>query len=414
MSSILLHALLNGEHIGIIHSEPRKTTLTYDPGATRSLSLSMPTSKRRWKSPWVGNWLAALLPDRESTLQRWRVAFGVKDHAPEALIPYLGEDVAGAAQFVREDRLQSVTSRSGTASPVTDDEIADLLHNAQNDMLPIDAAAAIGQFSLAGAQPKLALQKGIDGKWALPHGAEPSTHILKPAMPGFADQDVAEALVMRAAKYLGLLAAEVTISQFKDTQALVIARYDRVFQDGRWQRVHQEDLCQAMGIPPLLKYESQGGPGVSRCATFLADHCADTDVKHFAQSLIFNYLIKGSDAHARNYSLILPETGTPTLAMLYDLNSTLPYPGLVAANSAMRIGGEFRFEKIGLLHWARFATETGQSEEWVRGQLADMAAKLPDALSTAVHTEDLREPAVRIGPLLTNAVAAWCEDGVPR
>ena len=408
MAHIPLHVLMDGRHIGLVRSEPRRSRLVYDPNASSPLSLSMPVSERRWGPPTVGNWLAALLPDRESTLARWRAEFGVADHDPEALIPYVGEDVAGAAQFVREDRLEVVAGRSGHLTPVDDAQVGQLLRLALADLLPVDYGASLGQFSLAGAQVKLALAKMPDGAWAVPSGAEPSTHILKPAIPGLADQDVTEALAMRAASRLGLAAAPVTVSCFGDARAIVVERFDRRRTDIGWRRVHSEDLCQAMGLSPMYKYESQAGPGVARCCAFLAEHCGRDSVVRFAQAVIFNHLIRGSDAHARNYSVVWGATGV-TLAPLYDLNPTLAHPQLGAVNAAMRIGGEYRFDRVDSLGWSGFAIDTGLDRDWVRDELTRLATGLPDAIADACHDDDLSGFVTQVGPLMINAAASWCE-----
>lgn len=63
-----------------------------------------------------------------------------------------------------------------------------------------------GRFSPAGAQAKLALRLTDEG-WALPTGREPTTHILKPAIPDLPEQDLNEHLTMRTAAALGLTVA---------------------------------------------------------------------------------------------------------------------------------------------------------------------------------------------------------------
>lgn len=47
---------------------------------------------------------------------------------------------------------------------------------------------------------------------------------------------------------------------------LLVQRYDRLQQNGIWRRLHQEDMCQALGQMPSAKYENnatgQRGPRV--------------------------------------------------------------------------------------------------------------------------------------------------------
>ena len=102
----------------------------------------------------------------------------------------------------------------------------------------------------------------------LPTGRNATTHIVKPALPYLADQDVNEHLCLRAARKLGLRVAHSEIMQFGNERAIVLRRYDRAQRpDGEVLRIHQEDFCQALAVPPSRKYEREdGGPGVLQMA----------------------------------------------------------------------------------------------------------------------------------------------------
>ena len=52
-------------------------------------------------------------------------------------------------------------------------------------------------------------------------------------------------------------------------RALAVERYDRIFSDKDIVRVHQEDVCQALGLPPTRKYQNEGGPGVAEVANLI-------------------------------------------------------------------------------------------------------------------------------------------------
>ncbi|WP_164937065.1 HipA domain-containing protein [Bradyrhizobium vignae] len=44
---------------------------------------------------------------------------------------------------------------------------------------------------------------------------------------------------------------------------MVVTRYDReIDKDGVVKRFHQEDMCQALGVHPAVKYQSEGGPSI--------------------------------------------------------------------------------------------------------------------------------------------------------
>lgn len=84
---------------------------------------------------------------------------------------------------------------------------------------------------------------------------------VKPPIPGLAAMTENEALAMTLAAAIGLSVAAVEARIVKGHPYLLITRYDRRSDgDGRVRRVHQEDFCQALGLPPEKKYSAEGGP----------------------------------------------------------------------------------------------------------------------------------------------------------
>ena len=129
----------------------------------------------------------------------------------------------------------------------------------------------------------------------------------------------------------------------------------------RW---HQEDLCQALGRYPHQKYQADGGPSASEIVTLL-DRSSDdyeSDVAQFIGALAFNWIIAGTDAHSKNYSLIHGRGSFLRSAPLYDLASWLPYerdPNSRKVKLAMKIGGTYRLHEIDKSSWMKWAEETG-------------------------------------------------------
>jgi y4mF family transcriptional regulator len=130
------------------------------------------------------------------------------------------------------------------------------------------------------------------------------------------------------------------VATFGNEPAIVLERYDRiVLPDGEVTRVHQEDLCQALGVSPDRKYErDDGGPGASEIIALLREHqtpaLADESVETFCRALAFNWAVYGPDAHAKNYSLLLAGPQV-RLAPLYDIASVAAYPDQYKLNRAM-------------------------------------------------------------------------------
>ena len=143
--------------------------------------------------------------------------------------------------------------------------------------------------------------------------------------------------------------------------AAVVERYDRRRVASRIRRLHQEELCQALGLPPTNKYQSEGGPGVSTMLEVVRAHSSDSreDGDTFARACVFNWLIGGTDAHAKNFSMLIGARGRARLAPLYDVASTLVYDfDARKLKLAARVGGKYLLEDMGPRQWEKFALES--------------------------------------------------------
>jgi len=230
----------------------------------------------------------------------------------------------------------------------------------------------------------------FDGeRWGIPSGHVPTTHILKPPaqqeLEGF---DVNEHICLRLAKELGLAVAESRLQTFAGQATLVVARYGRVRTGGgRFMRLHQEDTCQSLGVSPLRTYENEGGPGPAHIVDLLLRESDDaaTDVAAFLDALALNWVIGGTDAHAKNYSLLLSARSV-RLAPFYDLISILPYPHRVPyreAALAMRIEREYRSWKLRRRHWKGLATQCDLDSGPVVERVGELVGAVPGAMERA-------------------------------
>ena len=212
-----LHVLMHGREVAQLHSSREgRAKLTYLEGAsqvTRGLSCPLPAAGIQYSGERVTNWLGGLLPDRSEVLARWRARYGVKRVDAYALLWHVGEDVAGAAQFVRPDRLVEA-GRPGDARPLTDEEIGQRIRSLSQDAAAWSPSEGTGQFSLAGAQAKFALARSAVG-WVESSGSLATTHIFKPAIPNMVDQDLNEHLTMRLAHAVGLPVAPTEITRVR-------------------------------------------------------------------------------------------------------------------------------------------------------------------------------------------------------
>lgn len=429
-----LVALIWGVEAGRVRQDPRgRLSFTYDAAWRRRvdnvpLSLSMPLAAAEHGHDLVEAFLWGLLPDNELVLDRWGRKFHVSPRNAFALISHVGEDCAGAVQFALPERVNALRGAGEwEVQWITEGDVAERLRTLRQDHAAWRIPTDTGQFSLAGSQPKTALLYD-DGRWGVPSGRAPTTHILKPPTPGLEGLPENEHLCLQLARALGLAAAESEVRRFGDEVAIVVTRYDRVRADRiggdahapgetgasdrakarakpslapNFIRLHQEDTCQALGVRPTLKYQNEGGPSPLDIVELLRESVPSPaeDVGRFVDALAFNWLIGGTDAHAKNYSLLHGSGGRVRLAPLYDLASALPYPELDPRRIqlAMKIGSEYRIQRIGRRHWEALATELSLDPAATVARVARLAVQLAEELQGArdrVVSDGLVHPVV--------------------
>lgn len=360
------------------------------PGAT-PLSVSMLPSIRSHPDREITPWLWGLLPDNELVLERWARESQVAAKPFWLLSTPIGHDCAGAVRFAPVDEALQVLATPGDVTWLTEEDVAQRLAELRQDSTAWLGRDFTGQFSLAGAQAKTALLLK-DGRWGVPTGSAATSHILKPAVQGFDDHDLNEHLCLDAARRAGLVVARTRVARFADESAIVVDRYDRRMFEGELVRIHQEDTCQALGVPPDRKYQNRGGPSPKDLATLLRSvmppRAAEAAVARFLDALIWNWLIAGTDAHAKNYSLLL-SGGEVRLAPLYDIASALPYGTHEhKLRFAMKIGGDYGVYPRRYT-WDKAAADLGLNADAVLERVVRLANAAPDAFADAANEPDV-------------------------
>jgi serine/threonine-protein kinase HipA len=384
------------------------------------VSLSMPLSSEPFQGAVVENFFDNLLPDNLDIRRRLQSRLGADSAQPFDLLAGIGGDCVGALQIHPADEVAPGV-RSVEADALTDEEIADTLRNYRDRPLGIERGGDF-RISIAGAQEKTALL-WHHGRWCRPRGATPTSHILKlPIGPGAGGIDMTgsvenEWLCLRLVAAFGLPAAQAEMRAFADQRVLVVDRFDRRWStDGSWlMRDHQEDFCQALGVSPGIKYESDGGPGVSRCFELLrATLDPEQDRRTFFRALVVYWLLAATDGHAKNFSLFLLPDGRCRMTPLYDVLSMYPIVArqqvsmrkVKMAMAALGKDRHYKWDHILRRHWRSTAQHVGLPLDDADAVLEDLLARGEGAIATVSAQLPASFPDGVAGPILEGVTDA--------
>lgn len=347
----------------------------YEPG-TPLLSLTLPVRPERYPQGVVRAFIDGLLP--EGDIRRVIAEdLGLRANDTFGIIRALGRDCAGAIVIQPDEDPPPRSPTTASADPLGDEELARLIANLKGAPLGVGGRVRV---SLAGVQAKLLLTRLPDGRWGRPIDGTPSTHILKPEIRGLPDAVENEAFCMRFARHLGLPVAEVETSTIGSLKVIVVTRYDRVVQaDGKVERIHQEDFCQATGVAPDQKYQEDGGPSLRGIAAILSATDPDS-LPTLLRDLTVHVLVGNGDAHAKNFSLLHQPSGALRLAPLYDVMSTLRYGD---DRLAMYIDDVRRSDRVRADRIVKEASSWGMSRTRAAEVLGDLLARVPAAADAA-------------------------------
>lgn len=392
----------------------------------RALSLSLPlTADLEIRGPVVDHYFDNLLPDNADIRRRIRERFGTRSTQAFDLLEAIGRDCVGAVQLLPPEQEPTGWNRI-KASALSNIEVENLLR-------AVTAPAPRGprgdhendefRLSIAGAQEKTALLS-MAGAWFQPHGATPTTHILKLPMGivgnfrgDFSDSIENEWLCSQILRELGLPVADSTILQFGEQKVLAVKRFDRrwigvdetrvnhrEFAPARatWiARIPQEDFCQATGRPATERYEADGGPSMREILDILAgSESPEADRTTFILAQLAFWLLAATDGHGKNFS-IFHRAGTAFgLTPLYDVLSAWPVIGSHAnqlslhdAKLAMALRGKrnhYRIREIHPRHWHELAECANIPGLWQR--MIELAEAVPTTLDKAAAALPARFP----------------------
>ncbi len=377
----------------LVQNDSGRLQFAYDTDYRKSkrpwpLSVSMPLGQAEFDDRIARPFFSGLLPE---DLIRKRIAaiLGVSEKNPFSMLEIVGGECAGAISLYPEGT-QPHRENPDDIQIFDEQHLDEIFEHLKRR--PLFAGEEGIRLSLAGAQDKLAVRM-IGDKLALMRGGAPTTHILKTLIsgrPGITDSVHNELFCLMLAARCGISAPRAQMRHTPKEPYLLVERYDRKWHGNDVIRLHQEDFCQALSIPPENKYEREGGPGISACLDEIQKDSVQPlpDRIAFLNTLILNYLIGNADAHGKNFSFLYEE-GKPRLAPAYDLLSTVVYPDL-ATKMAMKIGGKYEPHDVYLRHWHRLVPDTAVARNAMDKSLADMAATVL-AQATKLHAELAKE-----------------------
>lgn len=347
---------LGGTHVADLLRDPRAShkpyalqyteqiTDTLDTGAL-CLSASLPVSRRLLVSKPKGgtsrtgpvdHWVAALLPEGEALAIMENNA-GLARGDTFGFLRRFGHDCAGAVAFLPPGDTPDTSS-------LPEPEPVDLTEAiSQLPYYPIAGYEHDDGLSLGGFQAKLLLTTAPNSTpdspaWIKPRLNAPSTHICKPdPIDGTTVGLVlSEAIAMHALRAAHIDAAETQLVDVEGRPVLLATRFDRTISSGEnttgsvnhptITRLHQETLCQAVGVAPTERFQRFGGPTYAQLAELLLSHGLDPDAEQRAllAQMTATVAVGNTDAHGCNYGLLI-ENGSARLAPAYDVANTTAF-----------------------------------------------------------------------------------------
>jgi len=346
-----------------------------NPHAT-AISCSLPLQLEKFERKKCSAFFEGILPEQN---QRKTIArnLGISDKNDFSMLEKIGGECAGALSFMPVG--EELNIQNNSYYKLTDAELIKILK--ELPIKPLLAGERGIRLSLAGVQDKLAVYVKNE-KIFIPFNNTPSTHILKPAHGIYDDVIFNEYFCLTLAKKIGLQVAEVELKKTEDIYYLLVKRYDRInipVQGNYIRRVHQEDFCQALGVPSTKKYQNEEGPSLKNCFNLIRSRSSMPvfDLNKLLDAVIFNYFIGNCDAHGKNFSLLYFDQ--LQLAPLYDLVCTLYYED-IEKKMAMKLGGEYDINKIKPENFDKFSDEAGLARPEVRKRILELSDEIIAAL----------------------------------
>lgn len=405
-----LDVYLYGERVGTLFpAGDNDYRLAYDPDLVARvgpgkvlLSNALPARPEPYSAEATRAYVEGLLPEGA---RRGRLGRELDLDATDGylLLTELGHDCPGAVTFLPEG--ETPTPRHpDDLTWLTEEELGELLKPPPPRLFTEECERRM-RFALPGVRHKLSLVRDeAGGRWAWPEAGAPSTHVVKPETGEYPEYVANEMYCMAVCRQVGLPIAKATVETIAGRRCLVSPRYDRVVEDGLTvRRVHSESFCQALGIVPGAKAESEEAeaPGWAEACGLLQAVSRPDEIVNLLTAAFCNYIVGNGDVHGSNFALIDRERQAPDgpdrkwrIAPLTDVTSTAVYDDPI--HHGLTISEEYH-ETSYLLELAEIAEECDFDFEVLRGlasATADRIGAAVETIATRAKKEGWHEPVV--------------------
>lgn len=336
------------------------------------ISLSLPCREEKFPPALSTAFFENLLPESDArSILAFNNRFNKKDTF--AFLDIYGRDCAGALSIMPQGEEPDLTPWCyEDVTPKLTKALDRLETSSDQPQLYLEMQPA--RLSIAGVQDKLPVYFS-ENKFYLPtNSGSATTHIIKPLSPMFPGIQRNEAFCMDLARIIGIRVPNSQLIQMGPHELYLVERFDRKILPERVARIHQEDFCQAMGLPVDRKYQIKGGPGFSQCRSLIDEYLSPSaEIRsEMAFVLVFNALVGNHDAHGKNFSII--HGHELKMAPYYDLLSTQVYDTL-EKHFAMSVGKTFRQDRLNVNAFKTFA-----------GDMKLRPAKLAEIMDKAIRS----------------------------
>ena len=386
-------------------------TFHYSSASSRPLSLSLPIREKPYQDDKIRAFFANLLPEGgriENTIARHQLS----ESDIAGLLFYMGMDCPGAISCVPKGNgpVKTPGIFNKDYEELSKQQLRNIMLSLRDKReLPSEEN---NPSPLAGIQGKIAITKMPDGTPALPRNdsGAPTTHILKVPRPGEdALVDHEKALMDIAANTFTGKVAETEILDIDGARGLLIRRFDRNVDATSIRRIHQEDFCQALGLPRSLKYQKNGNKDQIFSARAIRNLLSRTENPAFAkraflQATVLNLALGNTDNHAKNHALIY-QGESPVLAPLYDINPVVLNPS-VHHDFSFNIGSAQNHEELKEDDLYQLAEDIGipvqgeSNKKRIKKTAQDICIEIADQINNCQGSR-LKQPGDMIAHFLT-------------